>query len=120
MDKKKLEKFRKILTKQLDDIDHSKDQIKKEIIVQDQFADVTDRASHEIDQQFDLRIRERERILANKIKKTLEKIDAGEFGVCEQCGDDISEERLLARPVTDLCINCKTQQEHEEKQYSEE
>jgi len=117
MNKKKLEKFRKLLLQQLEDLENNENETKKGIVVKENFADVADRASYETEQQFELRIRERERKLKNKIKKTLLKIDEGEFGICENCGEEISEERLLARPVTDLCINCKTQQEHEEKHY---
>ena len=119
MDKKKIEKFRNLLLEQLKELDTNEDKTKREIIVKENFADVTDRASHETDQQFELRIRERERKLKSKIKSTLEKIESNTFGICESCGEDISEERLLARPVTTLCINCKTEQEHEEKHYED-
>jgi DnaK suppressor protein len=62
-----------------------------------------------------LRIRDRERKLILKIREALERIDAGEFGVCENCGEDISTARLKARPVTTLCIDCKTEQARQEK-----
>jgi DnaK suppressor protein len=45
----------------------------------------------------------------------LDRLDQGTFGICEECGEDISDERLKARPVTTLCINCKKTQENEEK-----
>ena len=77
--------------------------------------DPTDRASLESDRNFELRIRDRERKLINKIREALQRIDDGEFGECEECGDDISEARLKARPVTTLCIECKTEQERKEK-----
>jgi DnaK suppressor protein len=50
-----------------------------------------------------------------KINEALARIEAGTFGICEMCGDDISEERLKARPVTTLCIDCKTEEEEKEK-----
>ncbi|RLB14672.1 MAG: RNA polymerase-binding protein DksA [Deltaproteobacteria bacterium] len=81
----------------------------------DNFPDPTDRASLESDRNFMLRIRDRERKLIMKIKDALERIEDGTFGICEQCGEDISEERLKARPVTTLCIDCKKKQEVEEK-----
>ncbi|MEJ2023874.1 MAG: RNA polymerase-binding protein DksA [Deltaproteobacteria bacterium] len=81
----------------------------------DNFPDPTDRASLESDRNFTLRIRDRERKLIKKIKEALERIEDGTFGICEQCGEDISEERLKARPVTTLCIDCKKKQEVEEK-----
>jgi DnaK suppressor protein len=79
------------------------------------FPDPTDRATQESDRNFELRIRDRERRLINKIKEALEKIDAGEFGICEECGDEIGEARLKVRPVTTLCINCKMEAEKKEK-----
>jgi DnaK suppressor protein len=79
------------------------------------FPDPTDRASLESDRNFMLRIRDRERKLISKIRSALDRVDSGEFGICELCGDDIGEERLLARPVTTLCINCKKRQEAMEK-----
>jgi DnaK suppressor protein len=62
-----------------------------------------------------LRIRDRERRLINKIKEALERIENGTFGICEMCEEDISEARLKARPVTTLCIDCKIEQEKNEK-----
>jgi len=79
------------------------------------FPDPTDRASLESDRNFMLRIRDRERKLIGKIRQALQRIEDGSFGICESCGDEISEERLKARPVTTLCIECKTKQEAEEK-----
>ena len=79
------------------------------------FPDPTDRASLETDRNFLLRIRDRERKLILKIDEALERIEDGTFGICESCGDDISDERLQARPVTTLCIDCKTDSEEKEK-----
>ena len=79
------------------------------------FPDPTDRASLESDRNFELRIRDRERKLISKIREALDRIEAGEFGECDDCGDMISEARLKARPVTTLCIECKTEQERQEK-----
>ncbi len=79
------------------------------------FPDPTDRASMESDRNFELRIRDRERKLIAKIKEALERIEQGTFGICDECGEDISEERLTARPVTTLCIECKKKQETDEK-----
>lgn len=81
----------------------------------DTFPDPTDRANLETDRNFLLRIRDRERKLILKIKEALARIDDGTFGICEECGEEISEERLKARPVTTLCIQCKTKAEEEEK-----
>jgi DnaK suppressor protein len=79
------------------------------------FPDPNDRATQESDRSFELRIRDRERKLINKIKEALERIDEGIFGICETCGEEIGEGRLKARPVTTLCIDCKMEQERKEK-----
>jgi len=79
------------------------------------FPDPNDRATQESDRTFELRIRDRERRLLNKIREALERIDDGTFGTCEMCGEQISEARLKARPVTTLCIDCKIEQEKKEK-----
>jgi len=79
------------------------------------FPDPADRASMESDRNFTLRLRDRERKLIKKIKEALERIEEGEFGVCESCGEEIEVKRLEARPVTTLCIQCKTKQEISEK-----
>jgi len=79
------------------------------------FPDPTDQATMESDRDFDLRIRDRERRLIRKIDQAMGRIKDGSFGVCDSCGGDISSKRLQARPVTTLCIDCKTAQEIEER-----
>jgi DnaK suppressor protein len=79
------------------------------------FPDPTDRASLESDRNFLLRIKDRERKLILKVKEALDRIDNGTFGICESCGRPISEKRLMARPVTTLCIECKTEVENQER-----
>lgn len=82
---------------------------------QTSFPDPTDQASMEIDRNFDLKIKDRERRLIKKIDQAIERIQNGEFGECDACGGPISVKRLEARPVTTLCIECKTAQEQEER-----
>lgn len=82
---------------------------------QTSFPDPTDQASMETDRNFDLRIKDRERKLIKKIDQAIARIKDGEFGECESCSGDISVKRLHARPVTTLCIECKTAQEQEER-----
>jgi len=86
---------------------------------QSAFPDPTDQASMETDRNFDLRIKDRERKLIRKIDQAVLRIKEGEFGICESCGGDISVKRLQARPVTTLCIDCKTEQEQEERTRSD-
>ncbi len=62
-----------------------------------------------------LRIKDRERKLITKVKEALDRIEDGTFGVCESCGRPISEKRLMVRPVTTQCIECKTEDEERER-----
>ena len=63
----------------------------------------------------EMRLHDREKFLLGKINKQLARLDADEIDVCEDCGESISFRRLLARPVTTLCIDCKEQSEREEQ-----
>jgi DnaK suppressor protein len=83
--------------------------------VESHFPDPTDRASLETDRNFLLRVKDRERKLITKVKEALERIEDDSYGICAICGEEISEERLEARPVTTCCIDCKKEAEEEEK-----
>lgn len=116
MKKKDLEYFRELLTNRLNDLlEQADDTVSGMTTPKENFPDPTDRASHEADRNFMLRIRDREHKLIKKIKKALERIDNGAFGICEKCEEDISIQRLKARPVTTQCIDCKTKGEAVEK-----
>jgi len=82
---------------------------------QETFPDVSDQASAEAEQIFSMRIREREQRLVKKIDEALERMNQDIYGICERCEEEIPYPRLKARPVTTLCINCKTLEEQEEK-----
>jgi DnaK suppressor protein len=79
------------------------------------FPDLGDQATAETDRNFMLRLRGREQRLLKKIEEAIERIDGGSFGICDDCGNEIDIKRLDARPVTTMCIECKTLQEEEEK-----
>ncbi len=116
MDQKTLAEFKDLLNQQLDSLLHDVGKTVAEMTEEkSNFPDPTDRASLESDRNFELRIRDRERMLINKIRQALERIEDGSFGFCESCEEEIGAERLRARPVTTLCINCKTEQERQEK-----
>ena len=108
--------FKEILTEQLKELlVHGDNTVSGMTESKENFPDPTDRASHETDRNFTLRIRDREHKLIKKIKKALIRIEEGTFGCCEACGEDISIERLKARPVTTECIECKTKAEARER-----
>jgi len=116
MNKKQLEFFKELLSKRLEDLAGGARETVDEMNDEDDtFPDPNDRATLESDRNFVLRIRDRERKLIAKVEQALERVEKGTFGICEDCGEDISEGRLKARPVTTLCINCKQEQEQREK-----
>jgi len=116
MNHKKKKYFKNLLDKKLDEL---LEEVNRTVggmsNFSEKFPDPTDRATAESERNFTLRIRDRERKLIGKIKESLERIENGTYGICEECEEDISEKRLKARPVTTLCIECKTRQEVEER-----
>ena len=80
--------------------------------------DITDRASEEIDRSFELRTRDRERKLINKIDAALQRIEDGSYGYCDETGGPISIKRLEARPVATLSLEAQEMHEKAEKRIS--
>jgi DnaK suppressor protein len=80
------------------------------------YADPIDRASQEEEFAFELRTRDRERKLINKIASSLDQIKQDDYGYCYACGIEIGVKRLEARPTATHCIDCKTLDEIKEKQ----
>ena len=116
MKKKDIEYFRELLSNRLEELlNQAGDTVSGMTAPKENFPDPTDRAALEADRNFMLRIRDREHKLIKKIKKALDRIENGTFGICESCGEDISIKRLKARPVTSQCIECKSKEEALEK-----
>ena len=116
MEEKDLEFFKNLLIQRMEELlDHADDTVEELSDSQEILADPLDRATVESDRIWTLRIRDRESKLIKKIRQSLEDIENGEYGICEDCGEDISIERLKARPVTSLCIGCKAKREFLEK-----
>jgi len=112
MEDKNLEFFRHLLTQWMEELlDHADDTVEGLLDSRENLADPLDRVSAESDRAWKLRIRDRESMLIKKIRNSLEAIECEEYGICEDCGEEISIERLKARPVTSLCIRCKTKRE---------
>ena len=116
MDKKTLEKFKNQLIAKREEILNEAGRTLSDMTDQSQnIPDPNDRATIESGRSFELRIRDRERKLLSKIEEALERVAEGTFGICEDCGEEIGLKRLEARPVTTLCIDCKTIQETKER-----
>lgn len=121
MKKKDITRYKKILLERRAELMKTATSMKEQGLGFEQadLPDEVDLAATEWGQSMNLRLRDRELVLFKKINKALEKIEKGTFGVCERCGEDISVKRLDARPVAELCINCKEQLEKIEKGYAE-
>lgn len=121
MEQQDLDRFKKLLIDKREEILAEAERTLTELTDQNgNIPDPNDRASAEADRSFELRIRDRERKLLPKIEAALERINDGTFGQCEGCGEEIGMKRLEARPVTSLCIDCKTLQEKNEKGHGTE
>lgn len=121
MDKETLDDFRKMLTEQKKElVEKALHTVKNEIeLPPEELIDETDIASLATDHNLNLRLRDRERKLIDKIDHALRRIDQGDFGYCASCEEQIDLERLEARPVTTMCITCKEKQEQKEKQFAD-
>jgi len=77
--------------------------------------DITDRANEEIERSLELRTRDRERKLINKINDALKRIEDGSYGYCEETGEPIGIKRLEARPIATLSLEAQEIHEKREK-----
>ena len=112
---KKMQEIKKILIAQKEALLDEAEEALNALPGQTVFPDLGDQATAETERSFMLRLRGRERRLLKKIENAIERIEQGIFGICEKCGSEIDIRRIEARPVTTLCIECKMQQEEEEK-----
>lgn len=116
MEYQDLEYFRGILTQSLNDLLKKGDETVSLLLESTvDSSDFIDQATLEAEWSFRLRMRDRENKLIRKIRQSLLRIEAGTFGICERCGEDIAINRLKVRPVTTNCIACKNKMEAIEK-----
>ena len=97
-----------LLRESVETIHHMQEQTANE-------SDIADRASTETDRSLELRTRDRERKLINKIEEALRRIDDGTYGYCEETGDPIGLKRLMARPIATLSLEAQERHEREER-----
>ena len=117
LNEKKKIYFTNLLNKQLNELlKKEKDTPVTSVVgVSEQAPDFTDQATFESDMDLNIHMKERENKLIFKIKEALERIENGTYGICDICGEAITETRLKARPVTTVCITCKQNQENQER-----
>lgn len=116
MSDKQLEHFRQILLQWknnlMAEVDRTMHHMQDDV---SNFPDPNDRASQEAEFSIELRTRDRERKLINKIDFVIKSIDYRDYGFCVSCGAEIGLSRLEARPTATQCIDCKTRDEIREK-----
>jgi DnaK suppressor protein len=116
VEQKDLDNFKKLLTRWLDELLGKAGNTVVDLLDSGaHLSDPLDRAVLDTERSYTFRIRDRESVLIKKIHASLEDIDDGVYGICDDCGRDIAIERLKARPVTRHCIRCKTRQETRER-----
>ncbi len=118
--KKQLEKYRELLlVKRRKVVERARKTLAEHMTLDpNDLSDEMDLASSESLQSFEFRLRGREKAHLAKLDLALKKIDAGTFGICEECEEQIGKKRLEARPETGLCIRCKEDQERDEKAFN--
>ena len=119
MSAKQRKHFLTILTSWKEQLEFEQDKTASKIQTNNNnFADDSDRATHEEGFALEIRTRDRERKLLSKIKESIEQLQSNDYGYCYNpyCGVEIGIRRLEARPTATLCIDCKNLQEIEEKQ----
>ena len=116
MERERLEFFRNLLNERLEALVEEANRSVTDLTMEKlNLPDAIDLATEESSRDFSIRLKDRERKLIYKIRKAIERIDDGSYGVCEVCGEDIAEKRMIARPVTTHCIDCKTEAETQER-----
>ncbi len=115
MNKEKLKKFKKLFEAQRKGVLFNDRVVREDFSVcEDDRYDEVDQATTDIEQAMRMRLRNRESLYLKKVDEALERIEAGTFGECEECGEDIELRRLEARPTATLCVSCKEEQERKE------
>lgn len=115
MKKEVLKRFKKLFEQQKSNVLYNDKVIREDFAVNsDDRMDDVDQASADVEQALRMRLRNREMLLVKKIDDALKRIEAGTFGLCESCENDIEIKRLEARPTATLCIACKEDEERRE------
>ena len=119
MNEAQLAFFRGLLARMRDDILRKADETVEHMREVDNVSDPADRATVEEEHTLELRTRDRERKLLKKIEQAIDRIDAGEYGYCDETGEPIGIGRLLARPTATLTIEAQERRERLQKLYGD-
>jgi DnaK suppressor protein len=115
VNKERLKKFKRIFEAQRKSLLFNDKIIREDFGVNaDDRYDEIDQATTDIEQSMRMRLRNRESLYLKKVNEALKRIEEGNFGECDECGEDIEIRRLEARPTATLCVACKEDQEKKE------
>ncbi|ARS52620.1 RNA polymerase-binding protein DksA [Kushneria konosiri] len=118
MNDAQLEYFRQLLLKERKEVETTLEEMRGSIGMAESSGDDSDRAASEEELRYTLRQADRETRLWRKINATLDRIDEGDYGFCEETGEPIGLKRLLLRPTATLSIEAKQRQEQQENHYA--
>lgn len=118
MNDAQLEYFRQLLLKERKEVETTLEEMRGSIGMAESSGDDSDRAASEEELRYTLRQADRETRLWRKINATLDRIDEGDYGFCEETGEPIGLKRLLLRPTATLTIEAKQRQEQQENHYA--
>lgn len=113
LDKKSLERFKRILLNEREQIIGEVKQIyeSSQEVGQDGIQDICDEAANLYNKQILLSLNENERMRLQEVDEALDRIENGTYGICEECGGPIGLKRLEVRPIAKYCVPCKTKME---------
>ena len=113
LDKKTIVKFRKLLLKQREELVGEVKQMveSSKEMGQDGIQDIGDEAANIYNKQVLLSLNENERLRLKEVDESLDRIENGTYGICDECGGPISLKRLEVRPVAKYCVPCLTKLE---------
>jgi DnaK suppressor protein len=114
-DRKTIERFKKILLKEREEIIGDVKQIyeSSQAVGQDGIQDIGDEAANVYNKQILLTLNENERLRLKEVDEALDRIETGTYGICEECGEPIGLKRLEVKTVAKYCVPCKTKLEKE-------
>jgi DnaK suppressor protein len=117
MNKRDLKTIHNKLTRWLDELSSNADCNLDGLKGTDEpLADLVDRAASVVERSMSQNLCDRENLLIQKIKRALDDIAEGNYGICYNCGENIAIKRLKASPVARYCIECKTEMEIRKRQ----
>ena len=113
LDKRTIDRFKKLLLKEREEIMGDVKQIHEssQEVGQDGIQDIGDEAANVYNKQILLTLNENERLRVKEVDEALDRMENGTYGICEECGEPIGLKRLEVKPVAKYCVPCKTKLE---------